>query len=639
MKYSATSMWISCLTAFFLLFAAACPVQAKQRVIIDADTANEVDDLFAVVRALIAPEFEVVGLNSTQWQSSHWATANTLEDSQRLNVLLLSYLRKTQIPHPRGARDRLYDWGQDVAQHSAAAYHIIKEAHKAPAGEKLTVVALGALTNVSSALLVDPAIIPKIRVYMLGTTYEFTRKIWRKRDFNCINDLQAIEVLLNTDGLETHIMPVSVARAMTFDMDDLQQRFAGQHPLLEFLYQRWFNHIDSGRHQRVIWDLALIQALIHPRMASEKKVMTPPENRQRELFVYDSIKAGAMRQDFYQSLGDYLDKPGGSKPSAARKQASEQNQAASPQPARYGHFRKRFLKLDPRQRKVPQIPAPDQRLRVILDSDATNEIDDVWALALAFLSSDRFKIEGVVAANFDNSRGGPESIADSAREIRRLLALTGRQGQIPVKLGSQPMQYQYQPSPSEGVDFIIEKALASTPDDPLWIVGLGASTNMASALLLEPRIVDRVVVFWHFRTKWPKQCHNFNVFNDTRAARIIFHSPLSFVLFDTGTYLTCPMAFSEQFAACGRLGKYLHEYRFRNAYYRDPKKGFFDLGDIAALLDPALASWEVVDCPDVEKNLDYSFRGTRGRILRCYDIDRAGTFELFHQRLKAQAKP
>jgi len=275
-------------------------------------------------------------------------------------------------------------------------------------------------------------------------------------------------------------------------------------------------------------------------------------------------------------------------------------------------------------------------MRVIIDSDATNEIDDVWALALAFLSSDRFHVEGLVAANFDNARGGPESIADSAREMYKLLALAGRKDEVPVKLGSHPMQYQYQPSCSEGVDFIIEKALASTPEDPLWVIGLGASTNMASALLLEPGIVDRVVVFWHFRTKWPKLCHNFNVFNDTRAARILFHSPLSFVLFDTGTYLSCPMSFSEQFTDCGRLGKYLHEYRFRNAYYRDPEKGFFDLGDIAALLDPALASWEVVDCPDVEKNLDYSFRGTKGRILRCYDINREGTFDLFYKRLQAR---
>ncbi len=46
--------------------------QSKTRILIDADTANEVDDLYAIVRALIEPKFDVVGLNSTQWQISHY---------------------------------------------------------------------------------------------------------------------------------------------------------------------------------------------------------------------------------------------------------------------------------------------------------------------------------------------------------------------------------------------------------------------------------------------------------------------------------------------------------------------------------------------------------------------------------------
>ena len=62
--------WI--LGVFILLHCSVLQAQ-KPSVIIDADTGNEVDDLFAVSRALIAPEIEIVGLNSTQWQNSHWA--------------------------------------------------------------------------------------------------------------------------------------------------------------------------------------------------------------------------------------------------------------------------------------------------------------------------------------------------------------------------------------------------------------------------------------------------------------------------------------------------------------------------------------------------------------------------------------
>lgn len=293
------------------------------------------------------------------------------------------------------------------------------------------------------------------------------------------------------------------------------------------------------------------------------------------------------------------------------------------------------MNLDPKQRRVPVIPPSNQRIRVIIDSDAKNEIDDQYAIALAILSPERFAIEGFVGANFDNERGGPDSIEKSVREIELILDKAGMAGRWPVLHGSHPMQYRNVPSESEGVDFIIEHAMAGSPDDPLWVVGLGAATDMASAYLKEPRIVERVVAFWHLRTRWPEKCYNFNVFGDVRATRTLFHSPLSFVLFDTGTYLTCPMEESERMVKpYGALGCYLHDYRYTSPAFMSPKKGFFDLGDIAALLDPALACWEETECPEVNWDLAYHFKGTLGSILRCYHVDRDRTFALLYDRLR-----
>lgn len=290
----------------------------------------------------------------------------------------------------------------------------------------------------------------------------------------------------------------------------------------------------------------------------------------------------------------------------------------------------------PAQRDVPVVPPVGERLRVIIDSDAKNEIDDQWAIALAILSPDRFAIEGFVGANFDNERGGPGGVAASVAEIETVLAKAGMAGRWPVLPGSDPMRYQYEPSPSPGVDFLIERARAGTPENPLWVVGLGASTDMASALLKAPDIVDRVVAFWHFRTRWPEKCYNFNVIGDVRAARLLFHSPVPFVLFDTGTYLRCPMAESAaRMAPHGELGRYLHEYRLRSEWFQDPRKGFYDLGDIAALVDPALACWDVTPCPEVGWDLSYQFTDRMGSILRCYHVDRDRTFELLYDRLAA----
>jgi hypothetical protein len=80
---------------------------------------------------------------------------------------------------------------------------------------------------------------------------------------------------------------------------------------------------------------------------------------------------------------------------------------------------------------------------------------------------------------------------------------------------------------------------------------------------------------------------------------------------------------------------HLHGYRQNGSWYAHPRKEFFDLGDIAALVDPDLACWEVTECPEVDWDLDYRFRDTMGSILRCYHIDRDKTFALLYDKLRA----
>ncbi len=300
----------------------------------------------------------------------------------------------------------------------------------------------------------------------------------------------------------------------------------------------------------------------------------------------------------------------------------------------YRHTRQMIENFNFDQRTVPDIPDINKKIRLIIDTDAKNEVDDQWAITLALLSPERLQIEGFVAANFDHAHGGPESIKKSYQEIKIILDKMGMTEKYPVFTGSHPLRYQYEPSPSEGVDFIIEKARQSTPEDPLWVVALGSATNLASAFLQAPDIIDRVVFFWHGRTRWPDKCWNFNVFGDRKAAMLLFHAPVPFILFDTGTFLVCPMAEAEKYVKpFGEIGRYLYDIRLGNDYYSSPEKGFFDLGDIAALVDPDIAYWQHVSCPGIDPDLSYRFREKKGRILRCYHIDRDKTFRLFYKKL------
>jgi purine nucleosidase len=100
------------------------------------------------------------------------------------------------VPTYRGATGRLFDWG-NKSQTSPANNFIVEQARALPEREKVNVVALGALTNVASALLDAPDIISKVRLYGLGSSYDFEAGTMKNTAFNSVMDIQAIDVILN----------------------------------------------------------------------------------------------------------------------------------------------------------------------------------------------------------------------------------------------------------------------------------------------------------------------------------------------------------------------------------------------------------------------------------------------------------
>jgi inosine-uridine nucleoside N-ribohydrolase len=276
---------------------------------------------------------------------------------------------------------------------------------------------------------------------------------------------------------------------------------------------------------------------------------------------------------------------------------------------------------------------------MIIDTDTANEVDDQWAVALALGFPERFTIEGFVAAHYGQS-GGPKGIAKSRQSLETTLAAAGMPGKFTIKDGSDPFVYRQRVPESEGVNFIIATARTATPENPVWLVLLGPATDGAAALLKDPAIADRLVIFWHGRSAWPERCANFNALNDPLAAQILFEWPSRFVLFDTGTDLTMPMDECERrVSGVGPLGAFLHDIRKRSAYASRADKGIFDLGDIAALIDPAgTCQWEEVQAPSVTFDYRYDFKRTHGTLLRIKSVNRDASFSLLDRALARIAK-
>lgn len=276
------------------------------RLIIDADTANEVDDAFAIVRALVEPRFKIEGITAAQWHTQERAPNDTVGLSQQMNKEILELMGLTDIPHPMGSNIPLVN--EVRPQPSDAADWIIKKAHETHEGEKLTVVTLGPNTNVASAILMDPTIIPKLKCCYIGLWYNPDENTWNKREFNTNNDPNALNLLLNTSGLEVELMTATTSKALVFEKTDVDQHFKGKGGIYDYLVNRWESYDrfwkkeDPEKRYWTMWDIAIIEALAHPHLAKKKSVMTPHDNLLREISVFTSIDAPGMIKDFWHAF-------------------------------------------------------------------------------------------------------------------------------------------------------------------------------------------------------------------------------------------------------------------------------------------------------------------------------------------------
>ncbi|MGC9355451.1 MAG: hypothetical protein ACP5D9_16500, partial [Mariniphaga sp.] len=140
-----------------------------------------------------------------------------------------------------------------------------------------------------------------------------------------------------------------------------------------------------------------------------------------------------------------------------------------------------YSKLDEAFR-LKQLEPPTGKVRMVLDTDTYNEVDDQFALAYAFLSKEKIELEAVYAAPFHNKRsnGPADGMEKSYDEILRLLNMLGKTPEGFVFRGSDRyLEDVTKPIRSEAALDLVEKAMASSPENPLYVVPVGCITNIA----------------------------------------------------------------------------------------------------------------------------------------------------------------
>ena len=176
--------------------------------------------------------------------------------------------------------------------------------------------------------------------------------------------------------------------------------------------------------------------------------------------------------------------------------------------------------------RLRNLQVPAGVVDCVLDTDTYNEIDDQFALSL-LVKHEKTNVKAIYACPFFNSNStSPEDgMERSYDEIMNLLTLMGdeemKKNVYKGSRGYLPDEKTFVESPA--ARHLCELASQYSKENPLYVISIGCITNVASAILMKPEIVENIVVVWlggHY-TSWV-DTNEFNMMQDIAAARVVF---------------------------------------------------------------------------------------------------------------------
>jgi purine nucleosidase len=241
---------------------------AREKVIIDTDVGDDIDDAFAISLALKSPELEILGVSTTFGDTE--ARAKILDR-------LLGEAGRSDIPVLAGTptqttnvmNQRRYGEGGHFAKavHPNAADFILEQIRRYPG--QITLIAIGPLMNVGSLIDKDPATFLKLkRVVIMGGSIEcgygelwFCPQRGPDAEWNIINDIPSAKKLF-LSGVPLYVMPLDSTQ---LKLDETKRAFLFKQgtPLtdaLTLLYHEW------GQQTPTLFDPVTVAYILNPQI-------------------------------------------------------------------------------------------------------------------------------------------------------------------------------------------------------------------------------------------------------------------------------------------------------------------------------------------------------------------------------------
>lgn len=296
------------------------------------------------------------------------------------------------------------------------------------------------------------------------------------------------------------------------------------------------------------------------------------------------------------------------------------------------------------EQRIKNLEPPVGRIDVILDSDTFNEADDQFAMGMMLHTPEKFHIVGFTAVPFHNanSTGPADGMEKSYHEMHHILELDKKEhlGSLVFRGSLSYLPDERTPVESEAARFMVEKARQYSPEHPLYIVAIGAGTNVASAILMDREtMVNNTVVVWlsgHAKD-WPDAATEFNMTQDIAAARVIFGCGVPLVqlpcLGVVSAFTISKLEFEHYLKGKGALADYVATYTIddtEKGYRKRMQEDFpwarciWDVTAVGWLLneDGRLMKSYLIPAPIPQYDKTYSFDPRRHPIRYVYHIER-----------------
>lgn len=243
--------------------------------VLDTDTRNEIDDQFALVHVLLSPaQMEVQGVYAAPFVHAGGDPRQGMEESHAEILRLFGHLEMdpTDLVF-RGAEE--FMGAEPRVIESAAVDHMLALALAEP--EPLYVVAIGAPTNVASALLkarqTGLDLTDRLRVVWLGGQPYHAASA---REYNLLQDPVASRLLLTDSPSLTHIPCHGVSSHMLTSLGELESHLAGRGAIGDYLLTLFRRYrADHFGYAKEIWDLAATAYIVNPAWVPTRVVPSP----------------------------------------------------------------------------------------------------------------------------------------------------------------------------------------------------------------------------------------------------------------------------------------------------------------------------------------------------------------------------